>query len=87
MFAFLEEAAGIARGIARAVATGALKVLGPASAPMERRAGRFRGQLLLQAAARRDLQRFLPDFRAAIAALPAQRRVRWSLDVDPSELF
>ena len=54
---------------------------------MERRAGRYRGQLLLQAAARRDLQRFLPEFRAAVSALPAQRRVRWSLDVDPAELF
>jgi primosomal protein N' (replication factor Y) len=54
---------------------------------MERRAGRYRGQLLLQAAVRRDLQRFLPEFRAGIAALPAQRRVRWNLDVDPSELF
>ena len=87
MFAFLEEAAAIARG--RCV-TGRRRVCrcsGPAPAPMERRAGRYRGQLLLQAAARRDLQRFLPAFRAAIAALPAQRRVRWSLDVDPSELF
>jgi len=87
VFAFLEEAAAIGRGLARHGAPAALKVLGPAPAPMERRAGRYRGQLLLQATARRDLQRFLPEFRAAIAALPAQRRVRWSLDVDPSELF
>lgn len=83
VFSFLEEAAALAR----ARAPGGLRVLGPASAPMERRAGRYRGQLLLQAAARRDLQRFLPEFRAAVAALPGQRRVRWSLDVDPSELF
>ena len=54
---------------------------------MERRAGRYRGQLLLQADVRRDIQRFLPGFRAAVAELPSQRRVRWSLDVDPSELF
>jgi primosomal protein N' (replication factor Y) len=87
VYAFLEAAAAIARGLARDGAPGALKVLGPAPAPMERRAGRYRGQLLLQATARRDLQRCLPEFRAAVAALPAQRRVRWSLDVDPSELF
>jgi primosomal protein N' (replication factor Y) len=54
---------------------------------MERRAGRLRGQLLLQAEARRDLQAFLPDFRAQLDALPEGRRVRWSLDVDPQELF
>jgi len=83
VFAFLEAAAALAR----AGAPAGLKVLGPASAPMERRAGRYRGQLLLQAPARRDLQRYLPGFRAGIAALPAQRRVRWSLDVDPAELF
>jgi len=83
VFSFLEAAAARARSLAGA----SLRVLGPAAAPMERRAGRFRGQLLLQAAARRDLQQVLPAFRADIAALPAQRRVRWSLDVDPAELF
>lgn len=83
VFSFLEAAAALAR---TALPPG-LRVLGPAPAPMERRSGRYRGQLLLQADARRVLQRFLPDFRAALSALPAQRRVRWSVDVDPSELF
>jgi primosomal protein N' (replication factor Y) len=83
VFAFLEA---VAAG-ARAGAPSGLEVLGPAAAPMERRAGRYRGQLLLKAAARQDLQRYLPAFRAGIAALPGQRRVRWSLDVDPAELF
>jgi hypothetical protein len=31
------------------------------------------------------LQRFLPGWRVAIAALPG-RRVRWALDVDPLSL-
>ena len=82
VFTFLEAAAANARGAAPG-----LRALGPAPAPMERRGGRFRGQLLLQADLRRDLQRFLPEFRARIAALPSQRHVRWSLDVDPAELF
>jgi primosomal protein N' (replication factor Y) len=85
VFAFLEEAAGIARTLADRAATGLkCSVQRPRHG---HRAGRYRGQLLLQATARRDLQRFLPEFRAAVSALPAQRRVRWSLDVDPSELF
>ena len=54
---------------------------------MERRSGKHHGQLLLKADARRELQRCLPGLRAAISALPAQRHVRWSLDVDPAELF
>jgi len=83
VFSFLEATAALARTAAPL----GLRVLGPAPAPMERRSGRYRGQLLLQADVRRDLQRFLPDFRAALSALPSQRRVRWSLDVDPSELF
>jgi len=83
VFAFLNDAGTAARA---AVSPG-VRVLGPAPAPMERRSGRYRGQLLVQAEARRDLHRFLPEFRAAIATLPSQRRVRWNLDVDPTELF
>jgi primosomal protein N' (replication factor Y) len=81
--AFLQAAAALAREQAPA----GLHILGPASAPMERRAGRYRGQLLLQAASRRELQQFLPGWRAALADMETQRRVRWSLDVDPVDLF
>jgi primosomal protein N' (replication factor Y) len=81
--AFLQAAAALARDQAPA----GLNVLGPASAPMERRAGRYRGQLLLQAASRRELQLFLPGWRAALAEIETRRRVRWSLDVDPVDLF
>ena len=62
-------------------------LLGPVPAPMERRAGRYRAQLLLQSGDRQTLQRFLPGWLARIEALPAARRVRWSLDVDPQEMF
>ena len=80
---FLQAAAALARDQAPA----GLNILGPASAPMERRAGRYRGQLLLQAAARRELQRFRPGWREALAGIETRRRVRWSLDVDPVDLF
>jgi primosomal protein N' (replication factor Y) len=83
VFAFLDAAAALGR----AGAPTGVRILGPAPAPMERRAGRYRGQVLLQADKRRDLQRFLPEFRAGVSGRPEQRRVRWSLDVDPSELF
>ncbi len=65
---------------------GQVRVFEPVPAPMERRAGRFRAQLLVRANVRRALHDFLNDWIAAIEALPAARRVRWSLDVDPLDL-
>jgi primosomal protein N' (replication factor Y) len=65
----------------------AIHLLGPAPAPMERRGGRYRAQLLVHAAKRTGLQRFLGAWRERIGELPTARRVRWSLDVDPIELY
>ena len=59
---------------------------GPAPAPMERRAGRFRAQLLLQAPTHSPLQKFMSGWLPVVAALPEARRVRWSIDVDAAEL-
>ena len=62
-------------------------LLGPMPAPMPRRAGRSRGQLLLSADERSHLHAFLPDWLAKIRASAPARRVRWSLDVDPLDLY
>lgn len=59
---------------------------GPVPAPMEKRAGRFRAHLLLQAGTRRQLHQALAALLPQIEALPDARRVRWSLDVDPQEM-
>ena len=63
-----------------------VSVLGPVPSPMERRAGRYRAQLLVDATSRGALQRFLPGWIAELEALPSARRVRWSVDVDPQEM-
>ncbi|MEA9747292.1 primosomal protein N' [Xanthomonas campestris pv. raphani] len=60
---------------------------GPMPAPMPRRAGFQRTQLLLSAAQRSALHRVLDAQMPAIHALPQARRVRWSLDVDPIDLY
>jgi primosomal protein N' (replication factor Y) len=60
-----------------------VQVFPPVAAALARRAGRERGQMLVQANARVALQRFLPAWRIALDLLPA-RRVRFSLDVDPA---
>jgi primosomal protein N' (replication factor Y) len=75
-----------ARKAANAYVVPGVKLLGPAPAPMERRAGRFRAQLLLHAPTHSPLQKFMSGWLTAIAALPEARRVRWSIDVDAAEL-
>ena len=62
-------------------------ILGPVPALMERRAGRYRAQLLVEAATRPPLQRFLGGWLAEIESLAPARRVRWSLDVAPIEIL
>ena len=64
-----------------------LRALGPVDAPMARRAGLYRAQLLLQSSSRRSLHTALAELRPALANEPTTRRVRWSIDVDPIELF
>ena len=64
-----------------------LQVAGPMPAPMPLRAGRHRGQLLLEADNRSALHDVLRTWQSALVALPAARRVRWSLDVDPIDLY
>jgi len=63
-----------------------LELHGPLPAPMPRRAGYVRAQLLLSAAHRRDLHAGLDAALPAIRELPEARRLRWSLDVDPIDL-
>ncbi|PAM35024.1 hypothetical protein CEJ63_27050, partial [Acinetobacter baumannii] len=59
---------------------GGIELLGPVPAPMERRAGRYRAQLLLQAISRAPLHRLLSSWLLALEQMPSGRQVRWSLD-------
>jgi primosomal protein N' (replication factor Y) len=61
-------------------------VMGPATALMARRADFFRAHLLIEAAARGVLQRFLARWLPRVEALPAPAGLRWSIDVDPLEV-
>jgi primosomal protein N' (replication factor Y) len=81
--AFLEQAAEKLRD----TLPSGVELWGPVPAPMERRAGRVRAQLLLQAGDRRALHGVLRAWVPEFDALPGARRVRWSLDVDPYDLF
>ena len=64
-----------------------LELFGPLPAPMERRAGRYRYQLMLQSAQRKVLHQFLSWWVPQLQQLKSARKVRWSIDVDPYDTF
>lgn len=64
-----------------------LLALGPAPAPMEKRAGRLRFQLLLMASQRAPLQRQLSLLLPTLERHPLARRCRWSIDIDPHDML
>jgi primosomal protein N' (replication factor Y) (superfamily II helicase) len=65
----------------------AVELHGPIPAPMPKRAGMHRAQLILSAPNRRTLHAALDATVPALHALPQARKVRWSLDVDPVDLY
>jgi primosomal protein N' (replication factor Y) len=67
-------------------ASDAIDLHGPMPAPMPRRAGMQRAQLLLSSPQRRALHAALDAAMSELYALPQARKVRWSLDVDPADL-
>ncbi len=64
-----------------------VEALGPAPATMARRAGYHRAQLLLKSGSRAMLHKILADWLPQLETLTSGRRTRWSLDVDPADLF
>lgn len=65
---------------------GECQVLGPTPAPLAKKAGKFRWQLLLQTQTRPIMQRLLASAKPAIELLPNSKKVRWSLDIEPQDL-
>ena len=64
-----------------------LDCFGPFPAPMTKRAGKMRAQLLCQAQQRGLIQRALKSVISNIEQLSSSRKVRWSIDVDPQDPF
>jgi len=64
-----------------------VECLGPVPAPMEKRQGFYRSQLLLQSGQRADLQLLLRALTPKIESHNLARTARWSIDVDPLDMF
>jgi primosomal protein N' (replication factor Y) len=63
------------------------EIMGPVASPMARRAGRYRYQMLFQSHKRKDLHDLLDWLIPKIEKLKESRKVRWSVDVDPVDLY
>jgi primosomal protein N' (replication factor Y) len=61
-------------------------LIGPLPSPMQRRAGKFRSQLLLTAADRATARAAAATLVALAQQLPARRGLNWSIDIDPLDM-
>ncbi len=80
-------AAAAAAALARDAKPDAMRVLGPAPAPIERIKGRYRFQVMLKANELKDLRGALTAMRAQIAPRAARDRVRLAIDIDPVNML
>lgn len=80
--AFLQQA----RQLLQSICQNTL-LLGPVPAPMARREGYYHFQLLLQNNDRTALQSLLQQASVQFASLKTASKTRWSLDVDPVDLY
>lgn len=61
--------------------------LGPVPAPVFRHHGRYHAQLLIRSSNRLALQHYLKQLLPIIEGLKISKKIRWSLDIDPLEMY
>jgi len=81
---FLQQAAKL---IHHTAGSRQISIWGPVPAPMHRRAGKYHAHLLIQSVRRNALQACLSTIVCGLSSLPSAKKVRWSLDVDPQDLY
>ena len=64
-----------------------LRIFGPVNAPIEKRRGRYRNQLLIQSANRNVLRKAMAQWCRLLESIPGANRTRWSLDIDPQDML
>lgn len=82
-----EQSIEFLKSIKQMLKPNGVKLLGPIPAPMEKRAGRYRAQLLLQAEKRLVLHQVADQFVRLCQSHPLSRKVRWSIDIDPQDML
>jgi primosomal protein N' (replication factor Y) len=79
---FLETASNSLKLITKKI-----DVQGPFPAPIEKRAGRYRFQLLIQSDNRTTLQNTLKVWITELDKIKEGKKIRWSIDIDPQDLL
>lgn len=64
-----------------------VQIFGPIQAPLARREGFYRYQLLFQSPYRKHLHQLLTSIIPKILQLKDSSKVRWSVDIDPVDLY
>lgn len=64
-----------------------LHIMDPVPSPMEKLSDRFRAQLLVKSTSRKSLGQLMSAWMPALEAAKESRKIRWSLDIDPMELY
>lgn len=64
-----------------------IRMLGPLPSPLAKKAGRFRFQLLFVSTQRQQLQQLLKQLIPQLESLRSGRKVRWSVDIDPQDMY
>jgi len=62
-------------------------LIGPLPSPMQRRAGKFRSQLMVTADSPKAAQAVARLLVSIAETLPVRRGMKWSIDVDPIDVF
>lgn len=68
------------------IKTHSIIVMGPAPAPMPRKANQYRMQLLIKSASRKALKYALTQLREWLTKNKLSNGIRWNVDVDPVDL-
>jgi len=84
---FLNQVHSLCTKVKQQSSSDTLMLHQPIPSPMEKRAGKYRAQLLLQAQSRTELQWLLTIACPKIESLKGARKIRWSVDVDPIDLI
>ena len=83
----LQRTERIGQNIIHQYDLGEVEIMHPVASPMEKLAGRYRTQLLVRGMSRKQLHGLLDLWLEQVETLKETKKVRWSLDIDPMDMY
>ena len=84
---FLRHTAEVGKRMLNQGAFDQVQIMDAVISPMEKLAGRYRAQLMVRSGHRSQLHLLLRGWLQSMENDPRSRRARWSIDVDPMDMF